>query len=212
MFTTESLTEKQWSTVYAMAEMLVNEETDVNELSKAIAYLRSYGHQENAGGNFFEYLRILVRNGRSIGHSGMTPEYYRSIEKACKEHLQSYQDDVEVMLQILGWVARMMRYYKSGGSIEVVSTNAATTHQTEIEPVLRCGSRRKASQELSIDDIVDATITNIKGVEVTYTIQESIKSTQKEHRKVNYLSVGQVVKVRIVEMKNGKPKKLQLLE
>ena len=194
MFTTESLTEKQWSTVYAMAEMLANERTDVNEVGKIIAYLRAYGHQENAGGKFFEYLRIMVRDGGSIGHSGSTPEYYRSIEKACKQHLQSYRDDVEVMLQILGWVARMMRYYNSGGSVEVVSTKAAI------------------EQQVKIGDILEATITNINGVKVTYTILESKKLTQKEHKKATSLSVGQTLKVRITEIKDGEPKKLQLLE
>ncbi|KYC37373.1 hypothetical protein WA1_48090 [Scytonema hofmannii PCC 7110] len=98
MLTTETLTEDQWKTVYAMAQMLSNEQTDVNEVGKIIAYLRAYGHVENAGKNFFQYLSILVRNGRTVGHSGKTPEYYQSIEKACKQDLLKYQNDIPAML------------------------------------------------------------------------------------------------------------------
>ncbi|WP_166482456.1 hypothetical protein [Scytonema sp. UIC 10036] len=192
MLATE-ITEDQWNTVYAMAQMLSNEQTDVNEVGKIIAYLRAYGHVENAGKNFFQYLSILVKNGKSVGHSGKTPEYYRSIEKACKQHLFKYQNDVPAMLQILGWVTRMMRYYKSGGSTDFV----------EVE----------TSQKFKQGDIVEAAIANKKNVEVTYKLSNSISLTQKEHKKANFLSVGQVVKVQILEVRDdGRPKKLLLID
>ncbi len=192
MLATE-ITEEQWKTVYAMAQMLSNEQTDVNEVGKIIAYLRAYGHVENAGKNFFQYLGILVKNGKSVGHSGKTPEYYQSIEKACKQHLFKYQNDVPAMLQILGWVTRMMRYYKSGGSTDFV----------EVE----------TSQEFKQGDVVEAAIANKKNVEVTYKLSNSISLTQKEHKKANSLSVGQVVKVQILEVRDdGRPKKLLLID
>lgn len=204
MLAIETLTEEQWKTVYDMARILANEQTDINELGKIIAYLRAYGHVENAGKNFFQYLGVLVKNGKSVGHSGKTLEYYQSIDKACKQHLFKYQNNVAVMLQILGWVARMMRYYKAGGSTDFVE-EAVITRQDEIAQVL-------LSQELKIDDILEAAVTNIKGVEVTYTILNSIRTTQKEHKKASSLSVGQVVKVKIIELKNGRPKKLLLVD
>jgi hypothetical protein len=204
MLTTETLTEEQWKTVYAIAQMLSNEQTDVNEVGKIIAYLRAYGHVENAGKNFFQYLSILVRNGRTVGHSGKTFEYYQSIEKACKQHLLKYQNDVPAMLQILGWVTRMMRYYKSGGSTDFVETVTAKPNTVP---------KVTLSQEFKQGDIVEAAIANKKNIEVTYKLPNSISLTQKEHKKANSLSVGQVVKVQILEVRDdGRPKKLLLID
>ncbi len=205
MLATDSLKNEQWQAVYGMAAMLSNEGVDVNEVGKIIAYLRAYSHQEKAGARFFEYLRTLVKNGRTIGHSGKTSEYYATIEQACKQHLQSYQDDPLTMLQILGWVARMMRYYKSGGSVDFLPEPDTPNRQAEIASILE-------SQDLQIDDVLEAAIANIKGVEVTYEFLGSVRLTQKEHKKVNSLSVGQKVKVKVIELKNGKPKKVQLIE
>ncbi len=42
MLVTENLTEIQWQIAHAIAQTLVKENTDVNELGKAIAYLRAY--------------------------------------------------------------------------------------------------------------------------------------------------------------------------
>ena len=45
---TESLTENQWGIAHAIAQTLVKEQTDVNELGKAIAYLRNAVNQNQA--------------------------------------------------------------------------------------------------------------------------------------------------------------------
>lgn len=212
METTESLTEQKWETVYALAKMLANEETDINELGKIIAYLRAYGNQEKAGIRFFEYLKNLVRNGGSIGHSKKTIEYYTTIEEACKKHLQIYQDDVPSMLQILGWVTRLMRYYKSGGSVAEMVEMAGTStesltpsRQAEIAKVLQ-------SQNFGIGQILEATVTNIQSNKVTYEILSKIKLTQKEPKFYQQLSVKQKVNVKITDIKeDGSIKKIQLL-
>lgn len=213
METTETITEKQWQTIYALAQMLANEETDVNEVGKIIAYLRAYGNQEKAGIRFFEYLKNLVKNGNSIGHSKKTSEYYSSIEKACKEHLQSYQDNVPAMLQILGWVTRLMRYYKSGDSVgEMIGLAGTSTEQqtpsrqAEIAKVLQ-------SQKFEVGQVVEATVTNIQSNKVTYEILSKIKLTQKEPKKYKDLSEGQTVKVAVAELReDGSIKKIQLLD
>ena len=212
METTESITEQQWETVYALAKMLANEKTDINELGKILAYLRAYGNQEKAGIRFFEYLRNLVKNGRSIGHSQKTLDYYTTIEKACKQHLQNYQDDVPAMLQILGWVTRLMRYYKSGGSVAEMVERAGTStesstpsRQAEIAKVLQ-------SQNFKIGQILEAKVTNIQSNKVTYEILGKIKLTQKEPKIYQQLSVQQKVNVKITEIKeDGSIKKIQLL-
>jgi len=87
----ESLNENQWEIAHAIARYLVKEKTDVNELGKAIAYLRSTvnQNQSDAGAKFFKYLKTLVSNGRLIGHSSRTSDYYRSIDQVCSNYLQN---------------------------------------------------------------------------------------------------------------------------
>ena len=100
MVITEDLTELQWKIAHAIAQSLVQANTDANELGKAIAYLRNYANQD--GTKLFNYLKTLVRNGRQIGHSKQTPDYYKAIDNACNQYLKAYQDNPPLMLHILG--------------------------------------------------------------------------------------------------------------
>ena len=58
MFTTESLTEAESQLAHNLAITLVKEHTDVNEVGKVIAYLRSIVEHPDAGRRFFSYLKI----------------------------------------------------------------------------------------------------------------------------------------------------------
>jgi hypothetical protein len=112
MLTTGSLTDTESQLAHNLAITLVKEETDVNEVGKVMAYLRSIVNEPDAGQRFFSYLKTLVTYGRQIGHSGRTTGYYRSIERACNQYLQNQQTNAKTMLKILGWAMRLMRYYK----------------------------------------------------------------------------------------------------
>lgn len=201
-----SLTDAQWNIAHAIAQTLVKENTDVNEFSKAIAYLRASVQQTDITSRFFKYLKTLVTNGRQIGHSGKTTDYYRSIDKACSEYLKGIEN-AETMLQILGWASRLMRYYKNAGPIgEIISTTVTiseSSRQIEIIAALE-------GHNFIVGQKVDANVTNIKGKEVTYQIVEGVKLTVKEPKKYADLSVGITVKVEILELKeNGVPKKVK---
>ncbi|WP_414529743.1 hypothetical protein [Nodularia chucula] len=194
----ESLTNKQWEIAHAIAQTLVKENTDVNELGKAIAYLRSIVNQTNANVKFFTYLKTLVRDGKQIGHSGKTFGYYRTIESTCSDYLQ--KADAQIILQILGWVSRLMRYYKDGGVPigEIAPPTAFTVEsarQQEIAKVLE-------SQDFQLDQILEATVTKISGNKVTYEILGTIKLTEKEPKKASVLHQGQTVNVRIISLKD----------
>jgi hypothetical protein len=200
----ESLTEVQWQIAHAIAQTLVKEDTDVNELGKAIAYLRTYVNQENAGARFFDYLKTLVRNGRQIGHSKRTTDYYENIENTCSQYLKAYQDDAAIMLQILGWASRLMRYYKDAGPIgEITAPVVESARQAEIAEVI-------STHNFAIGQILEATVTAVKGNKVTYEILGTIKLTEKEPKKANSLSEGQKVKVEILDLKeDGSIKKVR---
>ncbi|HAJ59343.1 MAG TPA: hypothetical protein DCP31_08790 [Cyanobacteria bacterium UBA8543] len=200
----ESLTEVQWQIAHAIAQTLVKEDTDVNELGKAIAYLRTYINQENAGARFFDYLKTLVRNGRQIGHSKRTTDYYENIENTCSQYLKAYQDNAAVMLQILGWASRLMRYYKDAGPIgEITAPVVESARQAEIAEVI-------STHDFAIGQILEATVTAVKGNKVTYEILGTIKLTEKEPKKAQSFTEGQTIKVEILDLKeDGSIKKVR---
>ena len=206
---TESLTENQWEIAHAIAQTLVKEQTDVNELGKAIAYLRNAVNQNQADANsrFFKYLKTLVANGRQIGHSGKTTDYYRSIDKACSDCLKGFQGDASTLLQILGWASRLMRYYKEAGPIgEVVAPVVESARQVEIAKAI-------GSHEFAVGQIVEATVTAVKGNKVTYEILGTIRLTEKEPKKAQSFSEGQVVKVEVLYLKeDGSLRKVKYCE
>ncbi|MEA5573549.1 hypothetical protein [Calothrix sp. UHCC 0171] len=205
----ESLTETESQLAHNLAITLVQEDTDVNEMGKAIAYLRSIINQPDAGTRFLKYLKTLVTNGRQIGHSGRTIDYYRNIDRACSKYLQNYQNNPDSMLKILGWAMRLMRYYKVS-PIEDINVNEIpepiSQRQAEIAKVLK-------SHKFEIDQVLDATVLSIKGNKVTYGMLETIKMTEKEPKKAVSLSEGQVVKVKIVALKDdGSIKSVKCIE
>ncbi|KYC43951.1 hypothetical protein WA1_02045 [Scytonema hofmannii PCC 7110] len=207
------MNEEQWNTAHKIAQTLVQENTDVNELGKAIVYLRNAVNQQqtDAGSRFFKYIQTLVRNGRQIGHSGKTSDYYRSIDKACQHYLTKYQNDTKIMLQILGWTSRLMRYYKDGGIIGEISSSTQIPAYTITE-----SSRQREiavaaqSQSFQVGQIFEAKVTNIKGKEVTYELPGMLKLTVKEPKKYADLSVELIVKIEVLELRdNGVPKKVK---
>jgi hypothetical protein len=207
-FFAQSLTEVQWQIAHAIAQTLVKENADANELGKAIAYLRAFVHQENAGTKFFDYLKTLVQNGRHIGHSKQTPGYYESMEKACSQYLKAYQNDAPLMLQILGWASRLMRYYQQNAEPigEITAPVIESARQAEIAEVI-------SAHKFTVGQILEATVTARKGNKVTYEIMGTIKLTEKEPKKAQSLSEGQIVKVEILELKeDGSIKKVKCCE
>lgn len=195
-----SLTDKQWEIAHAIAQTLVKEDTDANEVSKAVAYLRTVIDKNDATSRFLTYLKTLVRDGKMIGHSGKTPGYYRNIEATCSQYFKSNSDALTI-LQILGWVSRLMKYYNNSGVPmgEITVPTAVvveSARQAEIAKVTE-------SQEFKQGDIIDAKVTKISsGSKVTYEILGVIKLTEKEPKKAGVLQEGQTVKVKIISLKD----------
>lgn len=91
-----------------MAQQLVRDDTDPNEVSTALEYL--VAHQD--GKRFLEFLETVVKNGFAVVRSNRTIDYYRSISRICEHYLTDYQDKPELMSQVLGWAIRLMRFYR----------------------------------------------------------------------------------------------------
>ncbi|MBE9055737.1 hypothetical protein [Sphaerospermopsis sp. LEGE 08334] len=194
-----SLTDGQWEIAHAIAQTLVQEDTDVNEVGKILAYLRTIIDKSDATSRFLTYLKTLVKDGKQIGHSGKTFGYYRNIEITCSQYFKP-NSDAQTILQILGWVSRLMRYYKDAGvPVGEIITPAApvveSARQAEIAKV-------RESQEFKEGDVIEAKVTKINsGNRVTYEILGVIKLTEKEPKKASVLKEGQIVNVKIVALK-----------
>jgi hypothetical protein len=185
MLATEELTEAQWQIADAIARQLVIEGTDVNELRKAISYLRDHQDESDAGKKFFDYLKTLSRHGNAIGHSKRTLGYCQSLDAVCSQFLESYQGNAPRMLHILSWAARLVQYYGKGV---------------------------KQENTFTVGRELESTITAVKGNNVTYELLGKVKLTQKEHKKANEMSEGQKVRVEILQLRDdGLPKKVKLL-
>ena len=194
-----SLTDKQWEIAHAIAQTLVQENTDANEVSKIVAYLRTVIDKNDATSRFLTYLKTLVRDGKMIGHSKKTSDYYTNIETICSQYFKS-NSDASTILQILGWVSRLMKYYNNSGVPmgEITVPTAVvveSARQAEIAKVTE-------SQEFKEGDIIDAKVTKINGNRVSYEILGIIKLTEREPKKASVLQEGQTVKVKIVSLKD----------
>ena len=199
MLATDTLTDAQWQIADAIARQMVLDGADVNELRKAIAYLRETADRENAGKKFFDYLKTLVRHGDSIGHSKKTIEYYRSLDAICTKYLTDYQDDAPRMLFLLGWAARLVKYYKEGTPTGEKLSVPSIKSEREME--LRAVT---AKNKFEVGQILDATIAEIKNNKVTYEIIGTVRLTNKENKLLRSGSIvqGDAIKVEIVALKD----------
>jgi hypothetical protein len=195
MLSTDELTDAQWQIADAIARQLVLEGTDVNELRKATTYLRDRQDEPGAGKKFFDYLKTLVRHGNEIGHSKRTLGYYQSLDIVCSQYLNSYKDDAERMLYILSWAARLVQYYDKGVPTgEIEQPTVQSEREAEIQAVTQ-------ANKFEVGQDIEATVTAIRGNKVTYEILGSIKLTQKEPKLASKLSEGQILQVRIQDLR-----------
>lgn len=200
------LTDAQWQIADAIARQLVIDEVDLNELRKAIAYLRSTVEKENAGKTFFDYLKTLVRQGNTVSHSGRTIEYYRNLDIICNQYLENYQDDAHRMLFFLGWAARLAKYYKEG-----VPTGELTVPELKSERAIELEAIAK-DNAFEVGQQLDAEIDGINKKKVTYKMVGGIRLSNNEHKllKAGLLSNGQRLKVEIIELRDdGTIKKIK---
>jgi hypothetical protein len=117
--------ERNQKKVNLLAADLAGARVDINEASKALAYLRRV---EN-GDDFFAYLRAVVRDGRAVIRSNQTLEYYRNLQAACERHLRGLPADA--MAWELGWAIRLLRYYRAFPNAEIAHAPLRPSSTTE---------------------------------------------------------------------------------
>jgi hypothetical protein len=203
------LTDNQWDVAHAIARQIVQNGANVGELKKAMAYLRTCADAPDGGTRFFKYLGNLVGAGDRIGHSKRTVEYYRGLNDACIKYLKPLQNNPQIMLEILGWAGRLIPYYQASPIAELANAPMEIETESAKQAAIRVAAE---AAKFEVGKAIEVTIKAIKGKEVTYGLEGGIRLTQKEPRNVDKLSVGDVVQVKIIDMREtGVPKKLQLV-
>ena len=213
MILTPRLSERQWQIAHIMAQQLVLAGADANELGKAQAYLRAIADRADVGEYFLQYLETLARQGDRIGHSQKTKGYYAAMREVCGEHLQADLNNAEALMQIVGWVVRLMRYYEKGMLPEALQVLAEEGAAVEVRSDRRAEiAKAIANIDIAIGTVLEATVAKINGNKVTYEMFGTVRLTQKEPKKAEFLTENQVVKVEITELKEeGSIKKVQLV-
>lgn len=206
--------EKIWSKAHAIAKSLTKQQQEIargkdgirTELKKVNSYFRHVVIQTSVDTNtipvFFEYLDTLVKNGKSIGHTGNTPKYYECIREVCKQHLKDLPSDALAILQILGWAIRLIHYYSVtpiGETVEIEFQEpeviAVTERQAAIEEL-------KSTQAFEEGQIIEAQVEKKqpKGSRVTYLIGR-VSFPEKEPKTFNQIPESGTVKVQIKSLK-----------
>lgn len=112
----QGMSQQHWDIAHAIALEVVLDKTDINELKKAISYLRTIAHREDLGRHFLTYYQTLLRHGRTISHSQKTEKYYKSLleifDYYLRQCLKQQFNNFQVVCEVLGWAARLAQYYK----------------------------------------------------------------------------------------------------
>ncbi len=98
-----------WQAARAVANDLSRTSTDVNELKKVVSYLCWLRNRDVTvtTEQLFHYLDTVAVHGEV--RSNQTPQYYRAIAQACKDHLKALNLEGDALIQVLGWAGRLQR-------------------------------------------------------------------------------------------------------
>lgn len=146
MLATEELNDDQWKVVHDIAEKLADEQIKIDrskdtietEAKKILSYfvqaIGSKNSGEHTGRVLFDYLDLLKKNSSKLGHGKTnTSNYYMAIESACKK-LKRFEDDPKIMSVVLGWSIRLIRFYKRGERVSVISGKTVGKHSKTTNP------------------------------------------------------------------------------
>jgi hypothetical protein len=213
MQATTELTSTQWQIAEIIAYELAQEQSEINhrsrsksnsdgiltETKKVIAYLRDL----NTNASLFQYLEAWVKHGNDAGHGNDLVNYYKAIDAICREYLLHYQEDQETSLRVLGWAARLYRYYKANPKAQPIALNVGFASEAQKIREEKNNQLVK-SGNLEVGKQLDAIVLEKKkkGSEVTYEIS-GISFKEKEKKEFDAIPDNGAVIVEVKSLKEN---------
>jgi hypothetical protein len=120
-------------TAESIAYSLYEAQVDVNEFQKSLTYLA----KTRSISAYFNYLSIIASYGSVVIRSAQTLRYYREIYKVLLEYKSALEDIQEQVYWVLGWSARLIRYYTVNPSFKsdkAINKQARTQGQKNTIP------------------------------------------------------------------------------
>jgi hypothetical protein len=133
----------------ALAQITINQKSRQNsngletELKSIVSYLSSRIAQTNDSSHLIKYLDAMIKHSEKIASEvdknsdqrKNSPRYYREIRQACELHLDLHKYKLTKVAQILGWSARLIRYYKEENKTSD-RRNASDSRKTKNETLI----------------------------------------------------------------------------
>lgn len=134
MYPIDDLTDKELRVAEKIAQALASSQVRINrksngletELKSVVSYLSSRKVQANKSVDLYKYLDAMIEHSEMIASEidknsdqrRNSPKYYRNIKKACENYIDLNAHNPTQVVRILGWTARLIRYYKTKGQTE----------------------------------------------------------------------------------------------
>jgi hypothetical protein len=182
----KELTENEWKTIRSIAQQLAMKECDPNEVAKLLSYLRAKSDLVA----FHNVLKVretmLAQKAENAPfvRSDQTSQYWSAIGKVLQDHAQWLPENPERLLLLLGWAARLMRYYNTKVGREEIAERQRTRESPQPPP-----RRRSSSVRMEVPEMVTLVGSSSRGMARVRTEQgEEVPCTKVS----NLLQVGRV--------------------
>ncbi len=214
----QGMSQKHWDIAHAIALEVVLDETDINELKKAISYLRTIAHREDLGRHFLTYYHTLLKHGRKISHSQKTEAYYKSLleifDYYLRQCLKQQFNNFEVVCGVLGWASRLAQYYKPEPKIndrvkaelgDVLQQRQDSIRNPSSDSTVTPSDESNSNsplKQLEVGQILDAIATKkVSKNKVTYQCLGRVFN-EKEQKNYDNIPLNRPINVEVRSLKN----------
>ena len=203
---TLQMNENQWKVANDLAFELIDNETDVNEFGKVVAFMRRYQNADNAIDTFRLLLQRLANSGSAFSRSNQTPQHYLDIKECCEKHLAGINDVEELML-ILGWCRRLMYYYKEEPKRAVQEQRPPQQQQQrtqEPRPIKPLPLKEEVEKpKIKLGDKINATILKKESFNITVQLETDNNEEVVFVNPAYYTAIGTKVKMKVLAINDN---------
>lgn len=221
MMSSHRLSERHLHISHAIALEIVLEKTDINELKKAISYLRTISNRQDLGRHFLVYCQTLEEYGDTISHSNKTKQYYQSLlsifDYYLRQCLKQDFNNFEVVCEILCWASGLAKYYrtllpKNGREEAAVNNHLRQQLEDYQQAIKKSPSISSTSPPESAPNVIDMELKEGQILDAVATKKGSKKKvtyqccgdffSEREAKNYDKVPLNQPIKVEIKSLKD----------